>query len=145
MYSITKNTEESKSLQPPDLKPALQLFEETISNTIIKWFNHNNKINNKESLVYNHLLNNPMVVGLSLQITKLENQLSSTNAIIDKLKKENEQLKNRDDSKNVTLDISEIPSPNNTVNIPDSIIDENQTQLNQLRLTTPIKSARPAN
>ena len=75
MYSITKNTEAVQSLQPPDLKPALQLFEESISNTIIKWFNDNQKTDKKESLVYNHLLNNPMVVGLSLQISTLEKQL----------------------------------------------------------------------
>ena len=50
MYSITKNTEAQDSLQPPDLKPALQLFEKSISNTIIKWFNDNQKSNKKELL-----------------------------------------------------------------------------------------------
>ena len=72
MYSMRKSTEEeSGSLTPPNLKPAIQLFEESISNTIIKWFNDNNKYDKQESLVYNHLLNNPMVVGLSLQISNM--------------------------------------------------------------------------
>ena len=50
MYSTTKTVKESDSLKPPDLKPALQLFEETVSDTIIKWFNANKQTNEKLGL-----------------------------------------------------------------------------------------------
>ena len=136
MYSITEKA--SDSLQPPDLKPALQLFEKSISNTIIKWFNDNQKSDKKESLVYNHLLNNPMVVGLSLQISSLEKQLEQANKRIEELVSENNNLKlHVSDTKNVTLDITEIIKNNDDSNDNDTVVstdiqDDNQKHLNQV-------------
>ena len=128
MSQTHENNQESLSLKPPDLKPALRLFEESISQTIIKWFNANKKDNEKETLVYNHLLNNPMVVGLSLEISSLEKQLAAANEEINNLKL---QIKNASsDVKNVTLDITEIEK-DSVIEVPE-IEDDNQKQLNQV-------------
>ena len=141
MYSITKNTEESSTFNPPNFKPALESFEQKISETIVNWFNDNNKTNKQESLVYNHLLNNPMVVGLSLQITNLETKLQEANKRIESLVNENNTLKlhlSSSDTKNVTLDITEITKNDDDNNdnpltvITTDIQDENQLHLNQV-------------
>ena len=141
MYSITKNTEESSTFNPPNFKPALESFEQKISETIVNWFNDNNKTNKQESLVYNHLLNNPMVVGLSLQITNLETKLQEANKHIESLVNENNTLKlhlSSSDTKNVTLDITEITKNDDGNNdnpltvITTDIQDDNQVHLNQV-------------
>ena len=137
MYSTTKTVKESDSLKPPDLKPALQLFEQTVSDTIIKWFNANKQTNEKETLVYKHLLNNPMVVGLSLQISALEKQLDQAKQRISSLTDENNNLKlqlSSSDTKNVTLDITEIKK-DSTVDpekISSDIQNDNQKHLNEV-------------
>ena len=123
MYSFTKKEQKSRTLTPPDFKPALLSIEKILSETITNWCNETQQLSNDQLAVYNHVIKNPLFTHLSIKITDLESELDKAKITIDKLKNENELFKqhiNSNDTKNVTLDICEIPNTSsNTINEDD--------------------------